>query len=121
MSIWHITITNQGDHLEEIRRTVMAQQDTIDALAAQLDKARGEIVTEISRLEDLVAAGGGEQLDFTALKQRVQALDDVVADTPAPGGEQPQNPQEPGTEQPTPAPGSEEPAPAPGTDPAEAA
>ncbi|WP_433677977.1 hypothetical protein [Nocardia sp. CA-119907] len=44
----------------------MAQQDTIDALATQLDKARDEIVAEIGRLEDLVASGGGEQLDFTA-------------------------------------------------------
>jgi len=121
MSIWHLTITNRGDHLEEIRRTLMSQQETIDALATQLDTARGEIVTEIQRLEDAVANGGGEQLDFTVLKQRVQALDDLVADAPAPGGEEPQNPQDPGTEQPAPAPGTEEPAPAPGTEPADAA
>ncbi|MGW4769864.1 hypothetical protein ACWEO2_17690 [Nocardia sp. NPDC004278] len=109
MSVWHITITNQGDHLEEIRRSVMAQQDTIDALAAQLDKARGEIVKEIARLEDLVASGGGEQLDFTVLKQRVQSLDDVVAEVP--GGENPTDPTQP-TEPTEPAP---EPAPAPET------
>lgn len=35
MSLWHNTITNQGDHLEEIGRTVLAQQDTIDALAEE--------------------------------------------------------------------------------------
>ncbi|MEV6321373.1 hypothetical protein AB0M45_09275 [Nocardia sp. NPDC051787] len=105
MSEWHITITRRDDQLEEIRRTQMAQQEIIEALVAQLDNARGEIVSEIQRLEDLVASGGGEQLDFTMLRQRVQALDDVVTD--APGGEEPQNPEDPGTAEPAPAPGTD--------------
>lgn len=78
----------------------MTQQDTINALVAQLDKARGEIVAEIKRLEDQIDSG--EQLDLTALKERVQALDDVVPDNPAP--DDPDQPADPGTTPDQPAP-----------------
>ncbi|MBF6333323.1 hypothetical protein [Nocardia transvalensis] len=96
----------------------MTQQDTINALVAQLDKARGEIVAEIKRLEDQI--GTGEPLDFTALKERVQALDDVVPDKPDQPDtpDQPETPDQPGPDQPS-EPGPEQPT-EPGTDQASA-
>lgn len=53
-------------------------QDAVDAVAAQLGKAKAEIVSKIDDLEAQVAAG--ETPDLTALKAAAQALDDVVPD-----------------------------------------
>ncbi|MBB3752508.1 hypothetical protein FHT44_005020 [Mycolicibacterium sp. BK634] len=55
-----------------------AVQDTVDALTAQLGKAKDEIIAKVADLEAQVAAG--EAPDLTALKAAVQALDDVVPD-----------------------------------------
>lgn len=69
-----------------IRRIIMsATQEAIDAITAQLGKAKGEILAEIANLEAQVAAG--QEPDLTALKAAAQALDDVVPDpqpTPEP-------------------------------------
>lgn len=55
-------------------------QDAVDAVVAQLGKARAEIVAEIANLEAQI--GAGEAPDLTALKAAAQALDDVVPDAP---------------------------------------
>ena len=63
-----------------------AVQDAVDQVAAQLAKAKAEIVAKVADLEAQVAAG--EIPDLTALKEAAQALDDVVLDVP-PVGEPP--------------------------------
>lgn len=65
--------------LNQIRRDLVSLQETVDSLVSQLAKAKAEIVTKISELEAQVAAG--ETPDLTALKEAVQALDDVVPDS----------------------------------------
>lgn len=61
-----------------IWRSLVSNQDKINALADQLDKARGEIVAGIDELKAQVAAG--EDLDFSRLEAGAQALDDLHAD-----------------------------------------
>lgn len=64
-----------------IERFIMSEvQDAVDAVVAQLGKARAEIVAEIANLEAQI--GAGEAPDLTALKAAAQALDDVVPDAP---------------------------------------
>lgn len=55
-------------------------QDAVDALTAQVVKSREEVLGKIAELEAAVAAG--EVPDFTALKEAVQSVDDIVADAP---------------------------------------
>ena len=64
--------------LEQIRRITMSNQDKINAIADQLDKARGEIVGGIADLKAQVEAG--ETLDFSRLEAGAQALDDLHED-----------------------------------------
>ncbi|CAM3953096.1 hypothetical protein NONI108955_01205 [Nocardia ninae] len=87
--MWHITITT-SDPFTEIRSMFMANQDKIDRLAAQLTKAKAEIVAEIARLKDQIDNGTGE-LDFTALDGLVADLDGLNPDVPSgePGEEEP--------------------------------
>ena len=59
-----------------------SNQEHINALSAQLDKGTGEIKSEIQALKD--SAANGEPLDFSALDSKVQGLDDLNADAPAP-------------------------------------
>lgn len=96
---------NQSDLIQYLskmeNRIMSANQDKINALAAQLDKVSLEIKEEIQTLKD--AAANGEPLDFSPLESRVQGLDDLNADAPAP---EPQ-PEQPAPVEPTP----EEPAP----------
>lgn len=62
----------------------MSNQDTIAAVVVQLDKARQEILSRISELQDQVAAGVASQdLDLSALTAAAEALDNIVSD-PAP-------------------------------------
>lgn len=69
-------ISTLGHHL-------MSTQDTIDTIVATLAKAKSEIVNEIGKLnEQIAAAGVAEQVDTTALEAVAQALDDVVLDVP---------------------------------------
>lgn len=70
------TTSTLGHHL-------MSTQDTIDTIVATLAKAKSEIVNEIGKLnEQIAAAGVAEQVDTTALEAVAQALDDVVPDAP---------------------------------------
>ncbi|MGX6508304.1 hypothetical protein [Rhodococcus sp. SJ-2] len=60
------------------RWTIMSNQDKINAIADQLDKARVEIVGGIADLKAQVEAG--EDLDFSRLEAGAQALDDLHED-----------------------------------------
>lgn len=66
--------------LSQLGITMGAVQDAVDQVAAQLAKAKAEIVAKVAELEAQVAAG--ETPDLTALKAAAQALDDVVLDVP---------------------------------------
>ena len=57
-------------------------QAKIDALAAQLAKAKAEIVAQI---EELKNQPGAEVLDFSALESAAQGLDDLNPDEPVTG------------------------------------
>lgn len=68
--------------IDSIKDAIMsASQDAVDAVVAQLTKARDEIVAEVANLEAQVAAG--QAPDLTALKAIAQSLDDLNADAPA--------------------------------------
>lgn len=60
------------------RWTIVSNQDKINAIADQLDKARTEIVGGIADLKAQVEAG--ENLDFSRLEAGAQALDDLHED-----------------------------------------
>lgn len=60
------------------RWTIMSNQDKINAIADQLDKARTEIVGGIADLKAQIEAG--EELDFSRLEAGAQALDDLHED-----------------------------------------
>lgn len=66
--------------ISRVEYAVGAVQDAVDALVAQLGKAKAEVLSKIDELEAQIAAG--ETPDLTALKDAVQALDDVVPDAP---------------------------------------
>ena len=100
---------NQINHSDLIQylskmesRIMSANQDKINALAAQLDKVSVEIKEEIQTLKD--QAANGEPLDFSPLESRVQGLDDLNQDAQAPTEpSQPEQPSEPTQpEEPTP-------------------
>ena len=66
-------------HLKEV--ITMSTQDAVNAVVAQLGKAKGEIVAKIVDLQNQIDAGvPAEQLDLTDLTAAAQALDDVVPD-----------------------------------------
>lgn len=54
-------------------------QDAVDAVAAQLNKAKAEILSKVADLE--IQIGQGEVPDLSELKAAAQALDDVVPDS----------------------------------------
>ncbi|MCV7354483.1 hypothetical protein [Mycolicibacterium fluoranthenivorans] len=84
-----VTLTEET--ITQIKEIAMsATQDAVDAIAAQLTRAKDEISSEITKLEEQVAQG--QAPDLTALKAAAQALDDVVPDAPV---EQPVEPVEP--------------------------
>jgi len=69
--------------LNRIEDIVSANQDKLDAVAAQLDVAATGLAADIQALKDQIAAGTPpEQLDFTALDARAQALSDLDAQNP---------------------------------------
>ncbi|NQE88737.1 hypothetical protein [Nocardia terpenica] len=98
-----------GDLTIEINREdPVSNQDTIDAITAQLTKVKAEILGKIDQLEN-----SGGAADFTALKSLVDDLDAIVPDQPdtdKPDADTP-DAEQPGTE-----PGTD-PAAEPGTDP----
>lgn len=55
-----------------------AVQDSVDAIVAQLAKVQGEVVGEIAKLEEALAAGVTP--DLSALKAAADALDAIVPD-----------------------------------------
>lgn len=59
-------------------------QSAVDAVVAQLGKAKDEIVSKIADVEAQLEAASvpAEVVDLSALKAAAQALDDVVADAP---------------------------------------
>jgi hypothetical protein len=78
--------------LHSLKGLIMATnaelQASLTAIADQLDKAAGELTAEIQKLEDELAAAGGTTPEVDAvvarLKAKVQALDDMNPDAPAP-------------------------------------
>lgn len=65
--------------IDKIKGEIVSEvQDAVDAVVAQLVKAKAEVVGQIASLEEAVAAGG--PVDLSGLKAAAQALDDVVAD-----------------------------------------
>lgn len=67
--------------VSNIRGVVVSEvQDAVDAITAQVLKSREEVLSRIAELEAAVASG--EVPDFTALKEAVQSVDDIVPDAP---------------------------------------
>lgn len=66
-------------HLEnQLKGAIMSEaQNAVDAVVAQLDKAKAEISAQIAELESREPA-----VDLSALKAAAQSLDDVVVDVP---------------------------------------
>lgn len=72
-------LDRQTHHIEGLIN--MATQDIINAVVAQLGKAKDELLTQIADLNAQIAdAGVAEQVDTTALTAVAQALDDIVPD-----------------------------------------
>ena len=67
-----------------LRKATMTTQDTVDAIVAQLAKAKAEILDELAavqtQLEDAEAA---DRVDLSGLTAIAEALDNVVPDAPA--------------------------------------
>lgn len=81
-----ITLTAHRYTILTAERHHHMTQAAIDALVAQLAKARDEIVTKLEQATtnveaQLVEAGVAEQVDLSALTAIAQALDDIVPDT----------------------------------------
>ncbi|NQE88511.1 hypothetical protein [Nocardia terpenica] len=100
-----------GDLTIEItREDPVSNQDTIDAITAQLTKVKTEILGKIDQLEN-----SGGTADFAALKALIDDLDAIVPDQPdtdkpdtdKPDAEQPGT--EPGTDEPRTQPGTDQP------------
>ena len=87
--ITHIRLGRIHDHLVEhldrqthhLEGLIMSTQDTINAVVAQLGKAKDEILTEIADLNaKIITAGVADQVDTSALTAAAQALDNIVPD-----------------------------------------
>lgn len=66
-------------HLEEVIE--LATQDAINAIAAQLTKAKTELIAKLVDAQAQIdAAGVAEQVDLSELTSVAQALDDIVPD-----------------------------------------
>lgn len=75
--MWFFTCRRR-DLLWRLEFLVSVNQDKINAVAAQLMKAKAEIIAAIDSLKEQIAAG--ETLDFTALDGLAQGLDDLNPD-----------------------------------------
>ena len=83
--------------LEQVIMATQAEnQAAVDAVAAQLGKAKAEILAQIDALE--AAANSGQTLNFDALRSEAQGLDDINLDPPAEPAPEP----EPATPEETP-------------------
>jgi hypothetical protein len=65
-----------------IGRLYMSTQESIDAVVAQLGKAKDELLAEIADVKAQLEAASvpAETVDLTALTAAAQALDDIVPD-----------------------------------------
>lgn len=68
--------------LKKIGKQMSETQEKIDALAAQLAKAKAEILVQVAELQAQIDAG--EQVDLTALTEAVQGIDDLNPDETPP-------------------------------------
>lgn len=59
---------------------IMATQEAVNAIVAQVKKGTGEVVAKIAELQAQVDAGA--PVDLSELAAAAQALDDIVADAP---------------------------------------
>ena len=59
---------------------IMATQEAVNAIVAQVKKGTAEVVAKIAELQ--AAADAGQPVDLTELAAAAQALDDIVADAP---------------------------------------
>ena len=79
----YIAALHYGTHVT-IERFAMSVQDQIDAVVAQLAKAKDEIVGKLEEatagVEAQFVAAGVENPDLSALTAIAQALDDLVPD-----------------------------------------
>lgn len=70
--------------LEKVMTSQTELAEQLNALAAQVAKTRGETLARIAELEAAIAAAGGTtpevDVALTALRDQVQASDDVVPD-----------------------------------------
>jgi hypothetical protein len=67
-----------------IERLAMSTQESIDAVVAQLGKAKDEVVAKIADVQAQLdaAAVPAEVVNLDALNAAAQALDDIVPDAP---------------------------------------
>ena len=67
-----------------IGRLIVSTQESIDAVVAQLGKAKDEVVAKIADVQAQLAAAAvpAEVVNLDALTAAAQALDDVVPDAP---------------------------------------
>jgi len=67
-----------------IGRLQMSTQDSIDAVVAQLGKAKDEVVAKIADVQAALDAANvpAEVVNLDALNAAAQALDDIVPDEP---------------------------------------
>ena len=67
-----------------IGRLQMSTQDSIDAVVAQLGKAKDEVVAKIADVQAQLDAASvpAEVVNLDALNAAAQALDDIVPDAP---------------------------------------
>jgi hypothetical protein len=67
-----------------IGRLAMSTQESIDAVVAQLGKAKDEVVAKIADVQAQLdaAAVPAEVVNLDALNAAAQALDDIVPDAP---------------------------------------
>lgn len=77
-----LLVMHNIDAIDKLREKIMsAQQQTVDAIVAQLGKAKAEIIAKLTDVQaQLDAAGVAEQVDLGPLVDIAQALDDVVPD-----------------------------------------
>jgi hypothetical protein len=71
--------------LKTIERFHMSTQESIDAVVAQLGKAKDEVVAKIADVQAQLDAANvpAEVVNLDALNSAAQALDDIVPDAPA--------------------------------------
>lgn len=72
-------LDRQTHHLEG--QLMSEAQDTINAVVAQLGKAKDEVLSKIADLNvQIQDAGVADKVDLTELTAAAQALDDIVPD-----------------------------------------